>query len=508
MAETKDKGQPPTDNPGEDHKLLKFKPGHSETLSLSAKKHERRPYLVELPIFFYFLAYKGALPLKEQFLYSLLTTDLAGTVSTQGGLSPSCVNFLNASANVSSSSIQLEVTLQEDSAALLSVLNIVRNAPALFATLILCSYTDVIGRRWGIFLPCIGGALKTICFLIVAYVGMDASPLLYIGETLEGFGGSIMTAQNIAAAYVSDIITEDKRTFRFTIIQSLHYLGTAIGNVIIGYAISGFGYCGSFGFILALYLACAFWVYFMLPESLQDRSDRPFSVLAVLQDAIFVFRIYVSRNRPTSKKIILVAMLVAVLMDNIIILGRTDVDTLFFLAVPFCWTSIIIGYFQLLKYTFKAVFGLSVKCWANCVSDAIIATGGALFGMGCQILQGLATVPLELWIVGVVGAPSGVILPMAQSIMSKTVEFSERGPLFASLGVVEGASDMFAGSVLDIIYSATYDKFPGTVFLVIAGLYFVATVCCLTTWSLLRKPGNAIAKDIETSPEVIFTRSI
>ena len=53
---------------------------------------------------------------------------------------------------------------------------------------------------------------------------------------------------------------------------------------------------------------------------------------------------------------------------------------------------------QLVKYSGKAIFGLSVKCWTNCVSDVVIAATGALFGMGTQILQGLATLPIELWL--------------------------------------------------------------------------------------------------------------
>ena len=53
------------------------------------------------------------------------------------------------------------------------------------------------------------------------------------------------------------------------------------------------------------------------------------------------------------------------------------------------------------------------------------------------------------------------------------------GQLFASLGVVEAASDMFAATVLDLIYSASYETFPGTVFVVIAVLYGVAGICFL-----------------------------
>ena len=50
------------------------------------------------------------------------------------------------------------------------------------------------------------------------------------------------------------------------------------------------------------------------------------------------------------------------------------------------------------------------------------------------------------------------------------------GQLFASLGVVAGASDMFAGTMLDLIYSATYKYYAGTVFLIIGAAYMVDVI--------------------------------
>jgi hypothetical protein len=44
---------------------------------------------------------------------------------------------------------------------------------------------------------------------------------------------------------------------------------------------------------------------------------------------------------------------------------------------------------------------------------------------------------------------------------------------------VEGASDMFAGTVLDLLYSAAFNVYPGFVFLVIAGMYCIALICSM-----------------------------
>ena len=312
---------------------------------------ERRPYLVEIPIFLFFLAYKGALPLKEQFVYSLITSQYTLDTSQSDGVSPSCALYLNPDANLTDVDLALEIATQEDSSELLSILNLVRNVPALFTTLLICSYTDVVGRRWGILLPCVGGALKGFAFLVVAYKGISYVSLLYVGEVLEGIGGSIMTAQNVAVAYVSDISHPDTRTFRFTIIQCLHYLGTALGNLFMGYLINTTGYIGSLWYTIALYVLCLLWVLFLLPESVAiGKTVSNFSPTATFNGAIMVFTLYAKKTRPFLDRVVLLVMLVPVIMDDLILLGRNDVDTLYMLAVPFCWTSIVIGLFQVTSY--------------------------------------------------------------------------------------------------------------------------------------------------------------
>lgn len=307
--------------------------------------------LVEIPIFLFFLAYKGALPLKEQFVYALLRSLYTNFTNVDDSESIACILFRNSSSDVDRSHVMLDTVVQEESSALLSVLNLVRNVPALFTTLIICSYTDIVGRRWGILFPCLGGALKCSCFLVVSYLGVQSSGLLYAGEIIEGIGGSIMTAQNVAVAYISDICTVEKRSFRFTMIQILHFLGTALGNFIIGYMIQGTGYSISYWYTLVLYLGAALWVLLMLPES-AEVTDTPFSISETLVGAVKVFKIYASKHRSTAKKAILFLMLIAVVMDEIILLGRTDVDTLYMLAIPFCWSSVYIGYYQVI-FQFK-----------------------------------------------------------------------------------------------------------------------------------------------------------
>jgi len=134
--------------------------------------------------------------------------------------------------------------IQQDSSRLLCYFNLAKNVPALISTLLVCSYTDVVGRKLGLLLPCIGGALKGIIYVVVIYCKAPVS-YLYIGAVIEGLGGSHMTMASSAYAYLADILNHDQRSMRFAAVQAVLFLATAVGNVAIGYFIS-WGYVHSF----------------------------------------------------------------------------------------------------------------------------------------------------------------------------------------------------------------------------------------------------------------------
>ena len=228
-----------------------------------------------------------------------------------------------------------------------------RNIPALFAALIICAYTDRCGRRIGLALPCLAGMFKCVYVCLALYFVTQVEYLM-IGEIIEGLGGSIMTAQSCANLYLSDVLTTRQLAFRFMLIQGLHFLATSIGNVSIGFLIKYIGYSNSFWTIFAIYALGVLYILLVLPESVPAFSKKPFNLGHVLADAIGVFKIYIRKGRHIAyTNVKLSLMLMVVILDNIVILGRNDVDILYMLGSPFCWSSVTIGYFQAVKYLLK-----------------------------------------------------------------------------------------------------------------------------------------------------------
>lgn len=75
--------------------------------------------------------------------------------------------------------------------------------------------------------------------------------------------------------------------------------------------------------------------------------------------------------------------------------------------------------------------------------------------------------------VSALGAP---LTASIKVVISNLVEAHEIGQVFAAFSVVEGLSDMIGGPVCAIIYSSTLALHPGSVFLVLAGLFATALV--------------------------------
>ena len=361
---------------------------------------DKRPYLVEPPLFLFYIAYKACLPLTEQFIFSFTAAkylpnkgDYYLTVSSR---ETAC------QANVTSRPVDwLQDAIHADSSNWLCYLNLARNIPALFTTLLICSFTDVSGRKFGLILPCLGAVMKGLVYLIVIY-GKAPIIYLFIGNILEGLGGSHMTLHSSAFAYLSEVLLNDRhRSFRFTIVQAVICLATAIGNLVMGHIIRTWGYAVSFLFVTVLFLATTLHVIFLLPESkpaASQRDERDFSVSHTLRNAVTVFHVYSREDRNPTTNLKLRLLLLVFTFDSLIVLGRNDVDVLYMMGMPFCWPSVVIGYYQALRYVLQAAVGLVcfpvMQLW---FSDSCLGFVGTVSGIASNALMAINLNSLLLW---------------------------------------------------------------------------------------------------------------
>ena len=90
--------------------------------------------------------------------------------------------------------------------------------------------------------------------------------------------------------------------------------------------------------------------------------------------------------------------LAVITLDSIILLGRNDVEILYMMGMPYCWSSIVIGYFQGVQHLLKAVVAiLGVPVLQLFVSDACMGMLGSVSGAASNLLMAVANTSFALW---------------------------------------------------------------------------------------------------------------
>lgn len=94
-----------------------------------------------------------------------------------------------------------------------------------------------------------------------------------VGAILDGCFGSFTTTMAATNAYVADCTTPERRAVSFAYIQSVFFLGIAVGPVLGGTLINRTGsvvtlfYCA-----LAVHLSFALFILFLIPESVTSEQ--------------------------------------------------------------------------------------------------------------------------------------------------------------------------------------------------------------------------------------------
>jgi MFS family permease len=108
----------------------------------------------------------------------------------------------------------------------------------------------------------------TIVIFMAKYWRTLGLEFFLVGAILDGCFGSFTTTMAATNAYVADCTTPERRAVSFAYIQSVFFLGIAVGPVIGGVLINRTGsvvtlfYCA-----LAVHLSFALFILFLIPES-------------------------------------------------------------------------------------------------------------------------------------------------------------------------------------------------------------------------------------------------
>lgn len=319
--------------------------------------------------------------------------DGGGSTEDEGG----CVS---SSVNDTSSSIitNLETQISSESAYLSTKITLFRGIPPVFLTLIYCSYTDTVGRKFGLIVPAFGGLLNCVTYLLVEYT---TAPLewLYLGNFIEGISGGHLALVGSGFAYVFDTIKPGTVSFRFTLYQSVYFLASAVASLIIGYIIDGCGYIAAFWYLIACYGGIILYVAFILPESLPKKFRKPFNLKQVATNTIAGFAVFFRKRPNKTDRYSLIFIFIVAMIISIIATGNFNLQTVYAESPPFCLNSIQIGVLLAISSALTVVIPpVEIKLWGFCFRDEFFPFLCLTLQTFIFIFEGLADTATLLYI--------------------------------------------------------------------------------------------------------------
>lgn len=358
--------------------LIKYEP------SLSHRKWLVGPYC-----FLYMAAYITSYFTFTQYVHSKIQSDIFPDV-TSFNVSGICYT------NTSSSEYIQQTMVQQKTATWLMYYSLAAGIPAVFSNIVLGSSTDKFGRKFLFILPCMGTFIRMCVSVLGIYLNFDLKYYL-IGYVIDGLTGQLATMLLVCFTYVADITAYNgkQRSFGITMIELSIGIGLAIFSFTTGYFIQHFGFFYPMMSAGLMVSASAVIVLF-IPESFPKEKRNPHeSITAKMKTVYDLF--WGSFNR--GRRWMYNTLMVIFMLTMFTVFGRSNVEPLYQLDAPFCWSPEKLGYFGALKSLVQQIFGMGmIKVLQMVMSDEAIAMLGCASLAMSFTLEGFAKTDVIMYI--------------------------------------------------------------------------------------------------------------
>ena len=362
-------------------------------------------------------------------------------------------------------------------------------------------------------------------------------PLLLIGAAIRGSFGRSAVMTMAVHSYVSDHSARDRRTQKLSNLVAMSHFGYLVGSMSAGLLLDHYGFMCVFLTVTGIQTMCVLTASVSMKdepaapatltvdENANDRGDHEVddtksiqadertpllstsiknsaesqqnsdvptlageSALSSMQpdkkccrylrQLSGSFRM-LFRPRPGGGRCHLLALFIAISLQQAMKSGEADVLLLYVERTPLNMTKSTYGYLLAANYAclgicaFVAPRILQRTCR---LSDGFLAMIGLFFRMtGLMVLCFADSIPLVFLAVSLAG-PHSMTVSSAKSLISKTVSDGEMGRTFSLLSSGETLSNLVGTVVFANMYAVTLTLFPGTSFLVEAGVFVIIFV--------------------------------
>lgn len=306
------------------------------------------------------------------------------------------VNKVCGEINQSDPNYDKHDTVQKITAKWNMYATMVNKGATVLTAFVYTAYTDCYGRRFLFILSAMSLFIQSGSIATIIY--FDAHPVyLVIAESIYGLTGSSYGFLAAMYAYMADLTAAGKeRSTALFLSSASTYMGGAIGTFSVGFYIQRYGYFYPALTAASFQLALLLLSIFIIPEShsAERRIASPpfFSVIK----RPFVFYASADFKRVRCGFLLL---LIAFAFVDMTITHRKTLETLYQLALPFCWKPTQIALFATAVSVGENIFGLgSMKLLQRCVKDINIALISAVTNAGSLVVEGLAKTSLTMFL--------------------------------------------------------------------------------------------------------------
>lgn len=440
--------------------------------------------------FMYSLYLYGSMPLISQAVRFLIQTRYDAHDNDIGIRTSSCSGGGTTGNNTQKADVEVEA------ARWLMYLNLAVVGPAFFSTIFFGGLSNRVGRKTILLFPLIGAMLRMLTFIVVFALRLHIAFLL-LSAILDGFLGMSCTMLMACFSYMADVTSSQRRSIRIVLLEVCSGAAIIVSNLATGYLIQAIGYTWVFVVLVALLCLNFCYVVCFLAESLDlsaassssstAGSSSTTAVGSSLELFTRAFRLFV-RDDGDGRGWRLRAALLINFLVTFVQLGRSEVQILFLLTFPLCFTSVWIGYVSAVFYFVTNLTSVvATRTLIAYVGDVGLILLGSIFGVSYELVFGFSVSTVMVFLASLAGCAQFLPIALLRAYISKIVEPSEVASAFAVFAWIQMISSIVGGVTQNAIFSATANWMINFVFVVDAIIYAVTAVVITIFLVYLRK---------------------
>ncbi|XP_068215100.1 probable peptidoglycan muropeptide transporter SLC46 [Palaemon carinicauda] len=372
--------------------------------------------------------------------------------------------------------------------------NVLQYLPAVFIVLLLGTWSDKKGRRLPIIISFSGYFLTSLCVTAVSYWRTLPPTYLLLSYLPLAFTGGLMGVYAAIYPYLTAVTTQRARTTRISFLAVVILGSATLGAASAIPIFKHFGYVAVFS-AQAIVTGCSI-LYSLLALKERPEGDVPAAtrnsegVLHVLSPSYLKQTLMVAFKKRTEGRRGDILGHIVIMMTMVFVAGSLNFVFLY-TRKKFQWDQRAFSIYWIVSTPLSALGMLTILPYLSYrwkVDDNILGLMGGISMLFSNVIKATAPEPWVMYLGAAVGICLDQVTAASRGAVSKLVDKSEVGAVFAVLGAAEAMIPLASVTIYTYLYNKTLNFFPGMVFIFTAGLSIF--ICCIYVWIMTRTREN------------------